>query len=220
MGKFIDLTGQRFGRLVVLTQADISSSGDARFSCLCDCGMRTVTWAKHLRNGDSKSCGCSRRKEHPTPEGLRHQYVANRLTTCQLADMYGCSRQTVSRWLKKAGVKTRCPQDYPGFKDNIRKAVEASVAQRTPEQKEAFRKAGIPARGKACEKATKKLQEAARVFLRCSVCSVVFETTRWRMNRGRKYCSPACCVIGVVRTKKALRNPPHPKTWEAIRDAL
>ena len=220
MDKFIDLAGQRFGRLTVLTRTDNSSCGKARFSCLCDCGMRIVTWAKALRNGGSKSCGCSRGKEHPTPEGLRHQYVANRLTTFQLADMYGCSCSTVSRWLRQSRIKTRRYQDYPGFKDGIIKASQAAVAQRTPEQKDAYRKACVARLDKAREKSTKKRREAARVFLRCSVCSVVFETTRWRMNRGRKYCSPACCVIGVVRTKKALRNPPNPKTWEAIRDAL
>ena len=41
-GRFIDLTGERFGRLTVLCQAEKSSTGILRWKCLCDCGKETV----------------------------------------------------------------------------------------------------------------------------------------------------------------------------------
>lgn len=57
--KVIDLTGQRFGRLVVLEQ-DFSPQKrrDAFWLCECDCGNKKIIQGRHLRSGESKSCGC------------------------------------------------------------------------------------------------------------------------------------------------------------------
>lgn len=59
-GKLIDLTGQRFGRLVVIERAgSIPKKGEATWRCLCDCGKETVVIGGKLRkqNG-TRSCGC------------------------------------------------------------------------------------------------------------------------------------------------------------------
>ena len=62
MGNLIDLTGQRFGRLVVIGRgADYLTSGGhkfARWRCKCDCGNIVLVKSVHLRNGITKSCGC------------------------------------------------------------------------------------------------------------------------------------------------------------------
>lgn len=58
MGKFIDLTGQKFGRLAVIQRAENGKGNNARFKCACDCGRETITLATHLRSGHSTSCGC------------------------------------------------------------------------------------------------------------------------------------------------------------------
>lgn len=52
-----DLTGQRFGRLVVLSRAP----NDGRrtvWNCRCDCGETKPIRAEGIMCGDSKSCGC------------------------------------------------------------------------------------------------------------------------------------------------------------------
>lgn len=54
----IDLTGKRFGRLVV--QRRHGTNHDATWECLCDCGNRHVVNGNHLRRGATKSCGCGR----------------------------------------------------------------------------------------------------------------------------------------------------------------
>lgn len=59
MSKFIDLTGQRFGRLLVLERAPSNKEGKAMFTCKCDCGNIVYVLGKNLRNQHSKSCGCS-----------------------------------------------------------------------------------------------------------------------------------------------------------------
>ena len=59
MPKIIDLTGQRFGRLVVLKRAE-NKGRMTRWLCLCDCGKTTISHAANLRNGQARSCGCYR----------------------------------------------------------------------------------------------------------------------------------------------------------------
>jgi hypothetical protein len=55
----IDMTGQRFGKLVVLRRAP-TPSGEARWSCVCDCGGERVVQGGALRKGQTTSCGCVR----------------------------------------------------------------------------------------------------------------------------------------------------------------
>lgn len=54
----LSLAGQRFGRLTVLSRVENSSSGHSCWSCVCDCGTKTVASGKNLKNGDKRSCGC------------------------------------------------------------------------------------------------------------------------------------------------------------------
>lgn len=56
---FINLSGKRFGRLVVIDRLpSIPPNYVVRWTCRCDCGKITSTRSKTLRNGSSKSCGC------------------------------------------------------------------------------------------------------------------------------------------------------------------
>lgn len=67
MARLIDITGQRFGRLLVLEQAKPARpvgnpSGYAYWRCICDCGAEPVVCGENLRRGAVKSCGCLRRQ--------------------------------------------------------------------------------------------------------------------------------------------------------------
>ena len=53
----IDITGQRFGRLVVLERCG-TVHGQALWLCKCDCGNEARIRGSCLRRGESKSCGC------------------------------------------------------------------------------------------------------------------------------------------------------------------
>ena len=55
--KKLDLTGQRYGKLTVLTPAE-NVGGRTAWLCRCDCGRETVVKSQHLRAGHTKSCGC------------------------------------------------------------------------------------------------------------------------------------------------------------------
>lgn len=54
----IDLTGQRFGRLVVIEKAGNNKEGRAMWLCRCSCGNERIILGKSLRNGHTQSCGC------------------------------------------------------------------------------------------------------------------------------------------------------------------
>ncbi len=55
----IDLTGQQFGRLLVVARAGTRSSR-AMWRCRCVCGREIVVAGKSLRCGNTRSCGCLR----------------------------------------------------------------------------------------------------------------------------------------------------------------
>lgn len=57
MGKFINLTGIRFGYLIVEKFVE-RKNGNTWWKCKCDCGKQTITTTCRLRNGETKSCGC------------------------------------------------------------------------------------------------------------------------------------------------------------------
>ena len=59
----IDLTGQRFGRLTVVSRAEnyVSPTGKSRhlrWDCICDCGNKCTVYGDALKAGRTKSCGC------------------------------------------------------------------------------------------------------------------------------------------------------------------
>jgi 5-methylcytosine-specific restriction endonuclease McrA len=54
----IDITGQRFGRLVALHPTADRSDNKVVWSFRCDCGSLASATAKGVRDGNTKSCGC------------------------------------------------------------------------------------------------------------------------------------------------------------------
>lgn len=55
----LDLTGQRFGKLVCLRLTDEKDSrGGTQWECRCDCGEICLASLHQLRAGYKKSCGC------------------------------------------------------------------------------------------------------------------------------------------------------------------
>lgn len=60
MGKLIDLSGRRFGKLEVLERAP-NKGTQTYWLCKCSaCGSETAIQARHLRGGHASSCGCEK----------------------------------------------------------------------------------------------------------------------------------------------------------------
>lgn len=116
MNKLIDLTGQRFGRLVVLGEA--ARRGNARYCiCQCDCGKEKVIAYSNLRFNQSKSCGClsvemtnARNKTHGlrnTPEYSSWQHMISRCSNNDPHHIHYKQRniKVCVRWLGENGLK-------------------------------------------------------------------------------------------------------------------
>lgn len=59
----IDLTGQRFGELMVTERAG-TKNNHSLWKCLCThCGSYTLVTSSDLRTGNTKSCGCIKREK-------------------------------------------------------------------------------------------------------------------------------------------------------------
>lgn len=58
MGKFIDLTGQRFGRLVAIERVENTKTNNVQWLCQCDCGNTAIIRGDYLRQKRIISCGC------------------------------------------------------------------------------------------------------------------------------------------------------------------
>lgn len=69
-----DLTGQRFGRLVVLSESPKrTKSRGVYWFCKCDCGNIKEIASNHLMRGLTVSCGCYN-KEVNTAKNAKHGY--------------------------------------------------------------------------------------------------------------------------------------------------
>ena len=55
--KMKDLTGERFGKLTVVS-FDNRRNNRTYWKCICDCGGNRIVSNDHLKNGDITDCGC------------------------------------------------------------------------------------------------------------------------------------------------------------------
>ena len=51
MGRFRDLTGQKFGKLTVIERVENTKDGRARWRCKCECGNECNVLGESLREG-------------------------------------------------------------------------------------------------------------------------------------------------------------------------
>lgn len=70
MSKRKDLTGMRFGKLVVIEPTQLRSGTAVVWRCKCDCGNEAWVSVSSLVKGNTKSCGCEQGR--PTKD-LRNQ---------------------------------------------------------------------------------------------------------------------------------------------------
>lgn len=115
--KLIEISGQKFGRLLVLKKGPVSKRGGSHWLCRCDCGNETIAVGSCLRRGTRLSCGCLKR-EWGSVMGSRRDFVKKR---SDRKATHGCKRVGLATpeykiWL---GMKARCyrprHKDYPNW---------------------------------------------------------------------------------------------------------
>lgn len=110
---FKDLTGQRFGRWTVISRAQSTPAGGARWLCRCECGTDRIISSGCLRNGHTKSCGClnseitsARNRTHGLSKDSAYQSWGSMIKRClnpnckAFGDYGGRGITVCERWLK------------------------------------------------------------------------------------------------------------------------
>lgn len=123
---FIDLTGKRFGRLVVVSRAE-SKCNMSRWNCICDCGNKTVVYSNNLLRGYTQSCGCyrheceSERLSEKRTHGESHGKNKTRLYGIWSGMITRCFNKNSNRFEHYGGRGiTVCEEwrnDYVSFRD-------------------------------------------------------------------------------------------------------
>lgn len=128
MGKLIDLTGQKFGRLTVVERNGYRA-GRVAWHCVCVCGNTITATQNTLSQGHVKSCGClnnEKRAERAQKAGLargkqllKHGHHGERLYAIWKTMRQRCSCKTCADYPNYGGRGISvCPEwdDYEVFR--------------------------------------------------------------------------------------------------------
>lgn len=91
-----DLTGKRYGRLLVLEEGPRNSRGEITWKCQCDCGAIKYPTTGHLNSGDTQSCGCLQRDR--TSEASRFHLENMRFGKLLVTEYLGSDKNQHSLW--------------------------------------------------------------------------------------------------------------------------
>jgi len=116
-----DITGQRFGRLTVVSRLPNSKDRRTRWKCVCDCGNQTIARGEALKCAHTRSCGCLHRRSHGEAS------KRNRKPTVEYAAWSGmirrCTNKNDQRWHCYGGrgikVCDRWRNSYSNFLSDV-----------------------------------------------------------------------------------------------------
>ena len=92
MPKFIDLTGERFGRLVVIKRVENDKHGNSCWLCKCDCEQEVVVRGFSIKKKNTQSCGCFR-KETAVQQNTKHGHSKRYAKTGIYYSWYGMKQR-------------------------------------------------------------------------------------------------------------------------------
>jgi len=99
MPNLLDLTGDRYGRLVVLRRGPNSSTDKTRWFVRCDCGTEKLVLTAEMRTLKTVSCGCKR--------STTHGHTSRGVTTTEYRIWQGmirrCTNPRYAHWARYGG---------------------------------------------------------------------------------------------------------------------
>jgi hypothetical protein len=129
----MEIIGKKFNKLLIIAIQDRTMAGQLRCLCLCDCGNKKIIQLAHIKNGHTKSCGCTWRnkmKEVHTKHGLCKRNNENRFHRIWRAMKRRCSNPAdkAFRYYGGNGIKV-CERwnDFVNFLKDLHVAYLAHV---------------------------------------------------------------------------------------------
>lgn len=93
-----DLTGQKFGMLLVLKRTRTDENRNVYYECLCDCGNKKEIMSRSFKYGNAVSCGCLAKKTSQCQaEDLTGQKFG-RLTAIEIVRTRNSKGRSIVRW--------------------------------------------------------------------------------------------------------------------------
>lgn len=120
--KKIDLTGQRFGRLLVLKRVATSKDGQKVYLCRCDCGKEKEIKSGNLRSGHTLSCGCynTDRIKEMNAKKKKHGGCGTRLYRIWYDMRQRCSYDAAINWHLYGGRGIQVCEEWDNDFDSFR----------------------------------------------------------------------------------------------------
>ena len=113
MPVFADLTGKRFGRLVVVKRGETINS-HTYWACLCDCGNAHTTRQDALVSGLCKSCGCIYKTTTPL-NATKHGMYKTRLYNTWDSMRGRCNTKTDKAFKHYGGRGIKVCEEWDDF---------------------------------------------------------------------------------------------------------
>jgi len=116
VGKLIDLTGRRFGRLTAVSYVGMVGH-NSFWRCVCDCGNEANVSSHKLRTGHTRSCGCLH-KETLAARNEKHGLSHSRLYTIYASMKSRCYNEREREYDRYGGRGIRvCKEWLESFKE-------------------------------------------------------------------------------------------------------
>ena len=110
-----DLSGKRFGRLIVVSYAGQDLKGHSSlWDCRCDCGKTKIVRRKSLKNGETTSCGCYS-SECTSARFKKHGFKNHRLYIIWKSMRQRCNCITNQRYHDYGGRGITICQEWDEF---------------------------------------------------------------------------------------------------------
>lgn len=83
-GRYVDIAGKRFGRLVAVRPHDQTSRWKWRWLCQCDCGNEHIVRGSDLTSSKTRSCGCVQHRQPDATIRFETNYIPEPNSGCWL----------------------------------------------------------------------------------------------------------------------------------------
>ena len=131
MGKLIDLTGRRFGRLVVIRRVKNNKHNKPVWECKCDCGKTCEVSGEILRKGESRSCGCLHvevARQTALKEKTKHGYRHTRLYTTYHNMINRCYNENVDSYVNYGARGIKVCEEWTEKGEGIKRFIEWAIS--------------------------------------------------------------------------------------------
>ena len=134
----LDLTNQRFTRLVALYEAG-NDHGQVLWLCRCDCKNTLIVSTVRLRSGNVKSCGCLKReqaiaKQKKATAAVIRDGTSKNICSKVVHSNTGVKGVSYNKWSKKYEAKLMLQGDVK-FRHAYATLEEAVAARKKAEEK-------------------------------------------------------------------------------------